>query len=87
MPLPTPTDPTGEFLVDALGAVAGAGATTISLDILQFNMSGEATPDKDRPFACDQCDERFETHEELDDHVWEYHEMDGDVTTEVTDES
>ncbi|MFC7255040.1 C2H2-type zinc finger protein [Haloplanus litoreus] len=50
-------------------------------------MSGGATPDEDRPFACDQCDERFETREELNDHVWEYHEMDGDVTTEVTDES
>jgi hypothetical protein len=33
------------------------------------------------PFPCELCDERFETEEELRDHVWEYHEMDGDVTT------
>jgi len=31
------------------------------------------------PFECDMCDERFATREELKDHVWEYHEMGGDV--------
>jgi hypothetical protein len=50
-------------------------------------MSGGAPPDEGPPFACDQCDERFETRAELKDHVWEYHEMDGDVTTEVSDDS
>ena len=33
------------------------------------------------PFECERCDDRFETRAELRDHIWEYHEMDGDVTT------
>ena len=28
---------------------------------------------------CDLCEESFRTEAELQDHVWEYHEMDGDV--------
>ncbi|MFC7095763.1 hypothetical protein [Halobaculum marinum] len=35
----------------------------------------------DRPFECDLCEDEFETREELQDHVWEVHEMDGDITT------
>lgn len=33
------------------------------------------------PFECELCGDRFETREELKDHVWEVHEMDGDITT------
>jgi hypothetical protein len=33
------------------------------------------------PFECELCNERFDTPEELKDHIWEYHEMDGDITT------
>jgi len=32
------------------------------------------------PYGCDLCDERFATRAELKDHVWEYHELDGDIT-------
>ncbi|SEO21682.1 hypothetical protein SAMN04487948_101142 [Halogranum amylolyticum] len=42
-------------------------------------MSERETPDDERPYECDLCDDRFATREELKDHVWEYHEMDGDV--------
>jgi hypothetical protein len=35
----------------------------------------------ERPFECELCGDRFATRAELKDHVWEYHEMDGDVTT------
>ena len=34
-----------------------------------------------KPFECELCGDQFETREELEDHVWEYHEMDGDITT------
>lgn len=46
-------------------------------------MSEQEEPADERPFECDLCDERFETREQLKDHVWEYHEMDGDITTPV----
>lgn len=30
-------------------------------------------------FRCEMCGDHFATEEELKDHVWEYHELDGDV--------
>jgi hypothetical protein len=30
-------------------------------------------------FECELCDEEFATREQLKDHVWEYHEMGGDI--------
>ncbi|WP_410764762.1 hypothetical protein [Haloferax sp. DFSO60] len=30
-------------------------------------------------FTCDLCGDHFATKAELKDHVWEYHELDGDV--------
>lgn len=42
---------------------------------------------EERPFACELCERRFETREQLKDHVWEYHEMDGDITTDVGDDA
>lgn len=44
-------------------------------------MGTNEEPSDERPFECELCDERFETREQLQDHVWEYHEMDGDITT------
>jgi hypothetical protein len=44
-------------------------------------MSDSDESDEELPFGCELCDERFATREQLKDHVWEYHEMDGDVTT------
>ncbi|WP_440991801.1 hypothetical protein [Haloarchaeobius baliensis] len=35
--------------------------------------------DDERPYECELCDDSFRTEAELEDHVWEYHEMDGDV--------
>ncbi|WP_269432629.1 hypothetical protein [Haloferax profundi] len=36
--------------------------------------------DSDAPeFTCEMCGDHFATEEELKDHVWEYHELDGDV--------
>jgi hypothetical protein len=32
-------------------------------------------------FSCELRDEQFETRADLNDHDWEYHEMDGDITT------
>ncbi|WP_416839620.1 hypothetical protein [Haloferax sp. DFSO52] len=31
-------------------------------------------------FTCDLCGDHFDTEEELKDHVWEYREVDGDIT-------
>jgi len=36
---------------------------------------------EETPYECELCGERFATEEELKDHVWEHHEMDGDITT------
>lgn len=33
----------------------------------------------DRPFECELCGRHFGTREQMKDHVWEYHEMDGDI--------
>ena len=44
-------------------------------------MGTDEEPPEERPFECELCDERFETREQLQDHVWEYHKMDGDITT------
>ena len=49
--------------------------------VLGVRMSDQESSSGERPFECDLCDERFETRAELKDHVWEYHEMDGDITT------
>ena len=46
-------------------------------------MSEQEESADERPFECDLCDKRFETREQLKDHVWEYHEMNGDITTPV----
>lgn len=46
-----------------------------------YSGMGDDTETDDPPFECELCDDRFETREELRDHIWEYHEMDGDVTT------
>ncbi|WP_281362338.1 hypothetical protein [Halorarum salinum] len=35
---------------------------------------------EERLFECDLCGRRFETREQRKDHIWEYHEMDGDIT-------
>lgn len=43
-------------------------------------MSERGEPTGERPYECELCDDRFETEAELKDHVWEYHEMDGDIT-------
>jgi transcriptional regulator NrdR family protein len=42
-------------------------------------MSEQENSDTERPYECDLCDDRFATLEEKKDHIWEYHEMDGDV--------
>ena len=55
-----------------------ADATVNVLGKLLVRMSDA---DEGPPFECELCDDRFETRAELQDHVWEYHEMDGDVTT------
>jgi hypothetical protein len=46
-------------------------------------MSEQEEPADEPPFECELCGDRFETREQLKDHVWEYHEMDGDITTPV----
>jgi hypothetical protein len=33
----------------------------------------------EQPLECDLCDERFAIRQQLKDHVWEYHEMGGDI--------
>lgn len=35
--------------------------------------------EREYEFTCDLCDDHFETEAELKDHVWVYHELDGDV--------
>lgn len=40
------------------------------------------TPDE-AAFECDLCEKRFDTRDELRDHIWAYHELDGDITTDI----
>ncbi|MFC7168507.1 hypothetical protein ACFQJA_03240 [Halobium salinum] len=44
------------------------------------NQEGSAAK---QSFGCNLCNSVFETREQLKDHVWEYHEMDGDITTPI----
>lgn len=57
----------------------------VTINVLGYQLFRMVDADDDGsegpPFECELCDDRFETREELNDHVWEYHEMDGDVTT------
>lgn len=55
-------------------------STVMGLSVVADSTSESPSADE-LLFSCELCIEQFETRLDLNDHDWEYHEMDGDITT------